>query len=230
MTAVLSIRQLVLNIAAMVVVFGIALFIPAGTLAWPGGWTFFVLMFGFTVAISVWLIRFNPDLLAERLTGIGRRDQKGWDKVFLALTAVAFFGWFALMGLDAVRFRWSHMPFWLQFIGALLLLGSFYIFYLAFRENAYLSPAVRIQTERGQTVVSTGPYRYVRHPLYAGFIFYAFGTALLLGSWYGLLGGLALIGMVAWRAVQEERVLEGELKGYREYEKRVRYRFIPHIW
>jgi len=212
------------------VVFALVLFLPAGTLAWPAGWTFFLLMFGFTIAISLWLLRFNPDLLAERLTGIGRPDQKAWDKVFIAILFVAFFIWMIVMAWDAERFRWSEVPPWLQVVGALLLLGSFYIFYLTFRENSYLSPAVRVQTERAQKVVSTGPYRYVRHPMYAGFIFFALGTALLLGSWYGLLGGLFLIGMVAWRAVQEEQVLRDELEGYSSYMRQVKYRLIPYLW
>ena len=87
------------------------------------------------------------------------------------------------MALDAVRFRWSQMPLWLQGIGVFLLVGSFYILYLTFRENPYLSPAVRVQTERGQTAVSTGPYRKLRHPMYAAFVLFAISTALLLGSW-----------------------------------------------
>jgi len=225
-----NLTKLVVNSGVMMLVIAISLFLPAGTLDWPAGWTFFLLMFGFSIAMSLWLLRFNPDLLDERLSGIGRADQKTWDKVFLAVTAVAFFGWLVIMGLDGVRFGWSHVPRWLQVIGALALLGSFYIFYLTFRENSYLSPAVRVQTERGQKVVNTGLYRYVRHPMYAGFILFALGTALLLGSWYGFLGGLILIGMVAWRAVQEERVLREELDGYRDYMSRVRYRFIPHLW
>lgn len=214
----------------MAVMFSLALFLPAGTLVWPAGWTYLALVFGFTAAVSTWLLRSNPDLLAERMTGIGHPGQKTWDKVFLALTALAFFAWLVVMALDAVRFRWSQMPLWLQGIGVFLLVGSFYIFYLTFRENTYLSPAVRVQTERGQTVVSTGPYRYVRHPMYAAFVLFAIGTALLLGSWYGLLGGLLLIGMVAWRAVQEERVLRDELEGYSAYMTRVRYRFVPFLW
>jgi len=225
-----SITQLVVKTLVTMVVFALVLFLPAGTLAWPAGWTFFLLMFGFSIAISLWLLRFNPDLLAERLTGIGRPDQKAWDKVFIAILFVAFFIWMIVMALDAERFRWSEVPPWLKVVGALLLLGSFYIFYLTFRENSYLSPAVRVQTERAQTVVSTGPYRYVRHPMYAGFIFFALGTALLLGSWYGLLGGLVLIGMVAWRAVHEERVLRDELEGYSSYMRQVRYRLIPYLW
>jgi protein-S-isoprenylcysteine O-methyltransferase Ste14 len=222
--------QLAANIAGMAVVFALTLFLPAGTVTWPAGWIYLALIFGFIVALSVWLLRFNPDLLAERLTGIGRPDQKTWDKVFLAITAVVFFGWFVLMALDAVRFRWSNMPAWLQCLGAVLLLASFWLFYLTFRENTFLSPAVRIQRERAQTVVSTGPYQYVRHPMYAGFVLFAFGTALLLGSWWGVLGALVLIGLVAWRAVREEQVLQKELDGYSAYMTRVRYRFVPHVW
>jgi protein-S-isoprenylcysteine O-methyltransferase Ste14 len=225
-----SVKQLAINIFAMAAIFTLALFLPAGTLAWSAAWIYLVLMFGFTILIGIWLFRFNPELLAERLTGIGKPDQKAWDKVFLALTAIAFFGWLVIMALDARRFRWSKVPYWLQGWGALVLLASFYIFYLVFRENSFLSPAVRIQTERGQTVISTGPYRYVRHPMYAAFIVYAMGTALLLGSFYGLIGALLLIAMVAWRAVQEERVLKEELPGYPEYLRKVRYRFVPYVW
>lgn len=225
-----NVTQLVVRTAGVMVVFAVALFLPAGTLAWPAGWAFFLLMFGFANAMSLWLLRFNPDLLAERMTGIGHPNQKTWDKVFLAVMSLAFFAWLALMALDAVRFRWSQVPPWLQGLGALLLLGSFYIFYLTFRENSYLSPAVRVQTERAQTVVSTGPYQYVRHPMYAAFVLFALSRALLLGSWYGVLGGLVLIGMVAWRAVQEERVLREELEGYSAYMTRVRYRCIPYLW
>ena len=199
-------------------------------LRWPAAWLFLALFFSFTVALSMWLLRVNPDLLMERMTGIGKPDQKTWDKLLLAITFVAFFGWFVLMGLDAVRFRWSRLPLSLQGLGTLLLLCSFYVFYITFRENPYLSPAVRIQKERAQTVVSTGPYLYVRHPLYAGFVPFAIGTALMLGSGYGLPGALVLIGIVARRAVLEERVLRDELEGYCAYMERVKYRLIPHLW
>ena len=112
----------------------------------------------------------------------------------------------------------------------LLLLGSFYLFFLTFRENAYLSPAVRIQTEHGQSVVSTGPYRYVRHPMYATAIIFLVGTTLLLGSWYGLVVGLILVVGIAVRAVQEERTLRAELPGYDAYLAQVKYHLIPYIW
>ena len=214
----------------MFVAFGLALFLAAGTVVWPAGWVFLVLVFGFTVALSRWLFRHNSGLLTERMTGIGKPDQPAWDRVFFVVMEVFFLAWLVLMPLDAVRFRWSQMPGWLQAVGAVLLLGSFYLFFLTFRENPYLSPAIRVQTERGQTVTSTGPYRYVRHPMYGTVIIFIVGTTLLLGSWYGLLLGLFLIVVIAFRALQEERVLRIELPGYDAYMARVKYRLIPHVW
>ncbi len=225
-----GVGQLLARIVGLIAVFCAALFLPAGTLGWPAGWAFLALFFGFVVALSFWLLRHDPELLAERLTGVGRADQKGWDRVFVALAAVAFFAWLALMALDAVRFRWSLVPPTVRGLGLVVLCGSFHLFFLTFRENRFLSPAVRVQTERAQTVVSTGPYRHVRHPMYAAFLLFTLGTALVLGSWYGLLGGLLLVAMAAWRAVREERVLRDELAGYRAYMTKVRYRLVPYLW
>ncbi len=138
--------------------------------------------------------------------------------------------WLVLMPLDVIRFHWSRMPIWLQVLGGVILLGSFYLFFLTFRENPYLSPAVRVQTERGQTVISTGPYHYVRYPMYAAVIPFTVATTLLLGSWYGLLFGLILIAAIAFRAVREESVLRAELPGYDTYMAQVKYRLIPYVW
>jgi len=218
------------QIVGMFVVFALVLFLSAGTIAWPAGWAFLVLFFGFTVALSRWLLVHNPALLTERMTGIGKSDQKAWDKVFFAVANVLFLAWLVMMPLDSMRFRWSHMPGWLQVLGALLLLCSFYLFFLTFRENAYLSPAVRIQAERGQTVISSGPYHYVRHPMYATAIILLIGTTLLLGSWYGFIVALILVLAIAIRAVQEERTLGAELPGYDAYMAQVKYRLIPYVW
>jgi len=218
------------QIAGMFVVFALALFLAAGTVVWPAGWAFLVLFFGFTIALSSWLLRHNPGLLTERMTGIGKPDQKTWDKLFYVVANVIFLAWLVLMPLDAVRFHWSQMQSWIQVIGALLLLWSFYLFFLTFRENAYLSPAVRVQNERGQTVVSTGPYRYVRHPMYATAMIFLVGTTLLLGSWYGLILGLILVVAIALRAVREERTLQEELPDYDAYMREVKYRLIPYVW
>jgi len=211
-------------------VFALALFLAAGTVVWPTGWAFLVLFFGFTMALTRWLLRHNPGLLTERMTWIGKPNQPTWDKVFFVVMQVLFLAWLVLMPLDAVRFRWSQMEGWLHVVGAVLLLGSFYLFFLTFRENPYLSTAVRVQTERGQKVISTGPYHYVRHPMYAAMIPFIVGTTFLLGSWYGLLLGLILVIAIAFRAVREERVLQAELPGYDVYIARVKYRLIPHVW
>jgi protein-S-isoprenylcysteine O-methyltransferase Ste14 len=179
--------RLYAEIAIMFVVFCLALFLSAGTISWGAGWVFLFLFFAFIVVLSQWLLKHNPDLLTERLTGIGKANQLVWDKVFFVVIEVFFMAWLVLMPLDAIRFHWSYMPRWIQIAGAALLVGSFTLFFATFRENSYLSPAVRLQTERGQTVVSTGPYHYVRHPMYSAMIPFTTGTALLLGSWYGLL-------------------------------------------
>ncbi len=225
-----NLKLLGVEIGGMFVVVALALFLAAGTVDWPAGWAFLVLFFGFVVALSLWLLRHNPALLTERMTGVGKPDQKAWDKVFYGLANLVFLAWLALMPLDAVRFHWSQMSAWLQVVGAILLLCSFALFFLTFRENPYLSPAVRVQTDRGHTVISTGPYHYVRHPMYAAVIPYALGTSLLLGSWYGLLLGLILVVGIALRAVLEERTLRAELPGYDAYMAHVKYRLVPHVW
>jgi len=207
----------------------LALFLAAGTIAWPAGWICLILIFGWLLVGIGLLLKYNPGLLEERLS-LSQPNQKAWDKVFLLLYELFLFAWVVLMPLDAVRFHWSQMPLLLQVVGAVALVASFLLISLAFRENSFLSPTVRIQEERGQTVISTGPYHYVRHPMYAGAIPFLIGTPLLLGSWWGLLLTPVLIAVLAIRAVLEERTLKAELEGYTDYAKRVRYRFVPHIW
>ncbi len=208
--------------------FPLALFLAAGTVAWPAGWIFLILLYSFVVTTVRLLSKHNPGLLEERMS-VFKPNQKGWDKMFLLLFT-ACFAWLVLMPLDAVRFHWSQIPVWLQVVGAIVLVGSFALIYQTFRENAYLTPTVRIQKERGQTVVSTGLYRYVRHPMYTGFFLFFVGMALLLGSVFGFLFSLVLIGLFVRRAVLEERLLREELPGYAAYMAQVSYRFIPYIW
>jgi protein-S-isoprenylcysteine O-methyltransferase Ste14 len=152
------------------------------------------------------------------------------NKVLLALVAVLFVAWLVLMGLDAVRFGWSTVPPVVRGLAAVVLLGSFGLFFLTFSANTFLSPAVRMQAERGQTVISSGPYRFVRHPMYAACALLTLATPLLLGSWFGLVGSALLIGAVGQRAVMEEQVLRRELEGYVDYTRRVRYRLLPFVW
>ena len=211
-------------------VFAALLFVCAGTLLWPAGWAFMALFFGFALAIVLWLARKEPELLAERMSSPMQSGQPLWDKVFVVAVMVLFVAWLILMPLDAVRFGYSEVPGWLQIFGALGVVLSFYIMFLTFRENAYLALVVKVQQERGQSVVSTGPYRYVRHPMYASTLLFFPGSALLLGSWWGLMFCTVLLGLLVWRIPLEERMLENGLDGYDEYERNVRYRLIPHVW
>src|SRR6266516_169184 len=224
----LAMKALVWVVTSFLVM-ALALFLPAGTIAWPAGWIFLILLYGFLL-VGIWmLLKSNPGLLEERLS-LSQPHQKAWDRVFLLLFRLFFLAWLVLMPLDAVRFHWSQVPLVLQVVGAMALVGSFLLISLTFRENAFLSPTVRFQGELGQMGISTGPYQYLRHPLYAGGLLLFLGTSLLLGSWYGLLLVLVMIPGGAVRAVLEERVLREELPGYDAYMAQVKYRLIPYVW
>ncbi len=224
-----DLKQLATQSFLLFISFALTLFLPAGTLAWLAGWIYLILFFGFFLGVNAWLLRHNPGLLGERMR-LSRPNQQGWDKILFPLLLALPFAWLIFISLDAVRFHWSPVPSWIQGVGLAVLLCSFYIFFLTFRENSYLSTVVRIQEERGHTVVSTGPYHYVRHPMYAGFLFFMIGTPLLLGSWYGVILGLAFMLVVARRAVLEEQTLQKGLPGYAEYMSEVKYRLIPYLW
>jgi len=206
------------------------LFVPAGTVNWTGAWIFLVETAIISVFLGLWLARYDPQLLKERLRPPVQKGQPTADKIVTGLLIVLYLGWFVFMGLDAVRFKWSAVPTWLAAPGALGILLACYIAYLVLRENSFAAPVVKVQKERAQTVVTTGPYHYVRHPLYAGMIFYLLGAPLLLGSFWGLLWGLGLFLLFAIRILVEERTLKTELQGYLEYMARVRYRLIPWVW
>ena len=206
------------------------LFLSAGTVRWPAASIYLILMVGGGLWIGLWLARHDTALLAERLASPVQPDQKGWDKAFIPVVLALVVIWLVIMGLDAVRYQASHVPPWLQTVGALAIVATMYLGYLTFRENTFAAPVVKIQTERGHRVIATGPYAYVRHPLYAGAILYFVGIPLLLGSWYGLLLAPVLMAVMALRAVKEEQTLCAELPGYAEYAARVQYRLIPRVW
>ena len=206
------------------------LFIPAGTVGWLAGWLFVTLFWGFVLLVVRMLLRNNPELLQERMSSPIQRRQPLWDKVLLSVLMLLFVSWLVLMPLDAVRFGWSDVPVWLQVLGALGIVLSFYVMYLTYRENPYLYSVVKLQEGQGQSVVTTGPYRYVRHPLYSSSLVFFPATALLLGSWLGLLFSLVLIALIILRTALEDRMLRRGLAGYAEYAQTVRYCLVPHVW
>jgi protein-S-isoprenylcysteine O-methyltransferase Ste14 len=222
-------KSLVLQNLGLFVVFALALFLPGGTVAWMAGWIYLVLFFGFLQAVNAWLLKHNPGLVQERMS-LSRPDQKRWDKFLFPVLLIFPFAWLVFISFDAVRFHWSPVPIGFQEAGSLILLCSFFLFFLTFRENSFLSTVVRIQEERQHTVISTGPYHVVRHPMYAAFLLFMIGTPLLLGSWFGVLLGLAFMMVLARRAILEENTLRKELRGYADYMTQVKYRLIPYVW
>ena len=208
----------------------ILLFLAAGTFAWPGAWVYLVLMILLSFTLGIDLARRDPGLLRERMGSPVQRDQPAADKVLLIVLLLVIFTWLVVMGLDAKRFAWSSVPTLVQVLGALITLWSIWFCYRTMRENSFAAPVVKLQRERGQTVISSGPYAFVRHPMYFGAAFYFIGAALLLGSWWGVIFAFVLIGLLCVRIPIEEKALRAGLEGYDEYAGRVRYRLIPHVW
>jgi protein-S-isoprenylcysteine O-methyltransferase Ste14 len=151
-----------------IVSIGALLFLSAGTLDWASAWIFMAEFVIGGLAVTLWLAWRDPALLKERMGGPFQKGQAFWDKVFMAFIIVVWFGWLVLMALDAKRWNLSHMPEALKYAGAVLIPIGFFIVWLTFRENSFAAPVIKIQEERGQRVISTGPYRIVRHPMYAG--------------------------------------------------------------
>ena len=205
--------------------------VVSGDWSWTEGWIFaawFVLM---VAIITTYLYFKDPALLAERFRKRGTGNQKTWDNYFLFSMGIIFFAWIVLMPLDAKRFNWSKdFPQTLKFIGIGFLLVSFFFLFRSFTDNTFLSPLVRIQNEREQRLVTTGVYGFVRHPMYLGALLMFIGTPLLLGSYVGLAIGITMIILVGVRAVGEEKMLMKELRDYKDYKKKVKYRFFPFIW
>jgi protein-S-isoprenylcysteine O-methyltransferase Ste14 len=215
---------------AFTVLLGLMLFLPAGTLAWPQGWIFLALFVGCSQATGLWLLKRDPALLAERMKSPFSADQRPRDRAIIVAIMALLCAWIVFMPLDARRFGWSHTPPWAQVIGAVLIVAAFWGWVGVLRANSFASVKVRVQQERGQTVISTGPYAVVRHPMYSYVLLLLIGAPLLLGSLWGLLGLVVVVPLLAARALGEEEVLMDGLPGYREYATRVRFRLVPGIW
>lgn len=209
---------------------GVILFVAAGDWGWPQGWAFLGEIAISSFVVSLWLARHDPALLEARLSAPVQRDQQPWDRIFMAAGALVFVGWLVVSALDARRFQWSLVPLWAQALGAVLIALCMTLVWQTFRYNTFAAPQIRIQKDRGQRVITDGPYRIVRHPMYASALLMFVGTPLLLGSWWGLLFvpiGVVGIGI---RAVGEERMLRRELPGYDHYARQVKVRMLPGLW
>jgi len=208
---------------------GVALFWSAGRIDWWAGWAALAVMGVWIAATAIVVLRLNPALLAERLGP--RQGAKSWDVAIVSSLGLVTLVRYIVAGLDQ-RYGWTGgLPVAAQ-LAALAVCAAGYdlLFVWAITSNAFFSQVVRIQPERGQTVVTGGPYRYVRHPAYIGAILYELAAPVLLASWWAMIPSALAAILLILRTALEDRTLQAELADYGKYARRVRYRLVPGIW
>ena len=201
-----------------------ALFASAGTFAILGFWLYLAIFAAVFVASFFWL---NPDLARERMRPGGKKPPLG----LRLFSGILFMHWI-VAGLDRGRFHWSDsVPPWLQAVGLIVVAGGYALCLWAMHVNRFFSSVIRIQSDRGQYVVTTGPYAVVRHPGYVAGILIIAASGIALGSWLAAaLLVILTLPFLLYRAITEDRILQAELPGYRDYSNRVRWRLIPGLW
>ena len=223
----------ILNIKAFVgllfllMVMAALLFIPAWTLDYWQAWTFLAVYFGWSLAITLYLMERDPKLLQRRMRGGPAAEKDPNQKIIMIFTSLGFIGLMIFPALDH-RFVWSRMPPYVALAGDLLVALGFLVIFFVFKENTFSSATIEL--DPNQKVISTGPYAVVRHPMYAGALVLLLGIPIALGSWWGLLVLVSMLPGLIWRLLDEEKFLAGNLTGYAEYQNKVRFRLIPLVW
>lgn len=209
---------------AGVVIIGLLLFAPAGTLAWWQGWLFMGILFVPMFVAGLVMMSKAPDLLRKRLDA---KEEESEQRTVLALSALMFVAAFVVAGLG-IRFGWIELPSWVTWVGVVIFLVSYALYAEVMRENAYLSRTIEVQ--EGQHVVDTGMYGIVRHPMYSVTLFLFLSMPLVLGSPFSFIIMLFYLPIIIKRIRNEEEVLAAGLEGYEEYMTRVKWRLVPHVW
>lgn len=208
-------------------VFGLLIFVPAGTLAYWQGWAFIAVFSASTTIIGVYLALKDPALLERRVRAGPAAETRPAQKIIISL-AFAIFPLLLIVSVLDHRFGWSHVPVPVSVLGNALVALGLMIDLRVFRENSY--GASTVKKMEGQRVIATGPYALVRHPMYVGALIMILGMPPALGSWWGLIPALACVPILMLRTLDEERMLRDELEGYEAYSRRVRYRLVPGLW
>jgi protein-S-isoprenylcysteine O-methyltransferase Ste14 len=203
---------------------GLLIFLPAGTLSYTYGWLLVGLLFGPMLIAGFVMLSKSPEFLKKRLDA---KEKQGTQKGVVAFSGLMFIVGFVVAGLD-FRFGWSKMPLWVTIVASALFLVAYALYAEVMRENAYLSRTIKV--EEGQTVVDTGLYGIVRHPMYAVTLLLFLAMPLVLGSWYALIVFAFYPAIIIVRLKDEEELLTKELPGYAQYKQKVKYRLIPFIW
>jgi protein-S-isoprenylcysteine O-methyltransferase Ste14 len=216
-----------LALSVLVVVMGLLLLVPAGTVHYWEAWAYLLIFTGASVLITLYLLRKDPALLERRMSGGPTAEKQPVQKFIMLCTSIAFIALLVVSALDH-RFGWSTMPLAGVMAGDALVAIGFYLIFLVYRENTFTSAIIEVA--ENQEVISTGPYAIVRHPMYAGASLYLLGTPLALASYWGLVSIAAMMLFLIWRLIDEERFLARNLSGYTAYQKRVRHRLVPFVW
>ena len=204
---------------------GFLLFVFAGTLSWNWAWIFLILEI-VVLIINYWVL--PREVMEER--GREKKNVKRWDRILLSIGTVPALGVYALSGLD-YRLSWSpSFSFYYHIIGLVILFSGSMLFTWSMVSNKFFSTVVRLQEERGHSTATTGPYKYVRHPGYVGYLLMVIAAPIALGSIYALLMSFLVLIIFIVRTDLEDKTLLSELDGYKEYVQKVKYRLIPFLW
>ncbi len=206
---------------------GVLLFLPAWTLAYWQAWVFIVVFTGATNAIGIYLALKDPVLLERRKKAGPAAEQSMAQKIIISCIIISSFALLVFCSFDH-RFAWSVVPPSVSWAGDALIVLGLLIDFFVLKENSYGSSTIQIV--EGQSVISTGLYAYVRHPMYGGALVMMIGVPLALGSWWGLVVLALLMPVLVWRILDEEKLLKDDLPGYSAYAQKVRYRLVPYLW
>jgi protein-S-isoprenylcysteine O-methyltransferase Ste14 len=203
------------------------IFIPAWSIEYWEGWLYWLVSLACNLVVVLYFLKHDPALIARRMHAGPKAEREAKQKLILSFGSVALPAIFVVSGLDHV-FGWSSMPWPLAVVGDVFVIISYVIFFIVFRENSFASSIIEVAP--GQTVVTTGPYARVRHPMYSGAIFFLLGTPLALRSWWAFLPAVLVLLAVVWRLLDEENYLSRNLPRYDDYRRGVRWRLLPGVW
>jgi protein-S-isoprenylcysteine O-methyltransferase Ste14 len=216
-----------LGLICLAVIMGLLLFLAAGTVRYWQAWVYLGVFIGVSVLITLYLMKKDPALLKRRLSGGPTAEKERTQMIIMSFASAGFIGLLVVPALDH-RFHWSSVPAYIVIAGDLLTALGFYLIFLVYKENKFTSATIEVASD--QKVISTGPYAVVRHPMYAGGLLYLPGMPLALGSYWGFLVFLAVLPVLIWRLLDEERFLAKNLPGYVEYCAKVRWRLVPKVF
>jgi protein-S-isoprenylcysteine O-methyltransferase Ste14 len=217
----------ILGFAALLLALGVALFLPAGTFDYWQAWVYLLVFGGSAAAITLYLWNRDLALLRRRVSGGPTAERERSQQLIQLVASIAFVGLYGVAGFDR-RFGWSHVPVVVSLGADVVVALGFLIIFFVFRENTFTSATIEVATD--QTVISSGPYGVVRHPMYAGALLMLLATPVALGSWWAILMFIPVCAVIVWRLSDEEQYLSANLTGYDEYRARVRRRLIPGAW